>query len=38
MQMDALNSVDDVRALLASGRYVSDDSLPKSFRIRLAAV
>jgi MoxR-like ATPase len=35
MQMDALNSVDDVRALLASGRYVSDDSLATALYLSL---
>ncbi|MBT6311815.1 MAG: MoxR family ATPase [Alphaproteobacteria bacterium] len=33
--MDALNSVDDVRALLASGRYVSDDSLATALYLSL---
>jgi MoxR-like ATPase len=35
MQMDALNGVDDVRALLASGRYVSDDSLATALYLSL---
>ena len=35
MQMDALNGVDDVLALLASGRYVSDDSLATALYLSL---
>jgi MoxR-like ATPase len=35
MQMDALNGVDDVRALLSSGRYVSDDSLATALYLSL---
>ncbi len=35
MQMDALNGVDDVRTLLASGRYVSDDSLATALYLSL---
>jgi MoxR-like ATPase len=35
MQMGALNGVDDVRTLLASGRYVSDDSLATALYLSL---
>jgi len=35
MQMDALNCVDDVRSLLASGRFVSDDSLATALYLSL---
>ena len=35
MQMGALNGVDDVRTLLASGRYVSDDSLATAVYLSL---
>ena len=35
MRMDALNSVDDVGALLASGRYVTDDSLATALYLSL---